>query len=310
MISIGLPAVKSHFLSGAIYSLLNQSYTDFEVIIVNDRKDSGIRSIISGFTDPRIKYYEEEKILPIVQNWNRVLSYANGEYFILFSDDDIYHPDFLAEMISLQSLYQQCDVFHCRVKQINETGEELSLTPLCPEFETGLEFLLERLKGNRIQFAPDFMARTGKLRAIGGFTDLPLAWGSDDLTWFQLALNNGIAYSPKPLVSWRKSESQVSRSGDLTARLDAVDQYREWIRDFISSYIPLNDRDHQIISELKSYYARSIENQKLYLVAMSSATGNYQQHINFFLENRKKYELKITWLIYSLYTKLFGKKVV
>ena len=53
----------------------------------------------------------------------------------------------------------------------------------------------------RSLFIPNFMCRTENLREIGGFQDLPVAWGTDDITWFWIAKNTFSMASTPPLIS-------------------------------------------------------------------------------------------------------------
>ena len=94
MISVALPVVKTKFLKFAIDSILNQSFNDFELIIVNNGSPEDVDGILKNYSDGKIRYIKHEKMLPIIENWNKCLSYAKGEYFVLFSDDDIYEKDF------------------------------------------------------------------------------------------------------------------------------------------------------------------------------------------------------------------------
>jgi glycosyltransferase involved in cell wall biosynthesis len=304
MISIGLPAIKPQFLSEAIQSVQKQKYSDFELIVFNDRSDEKIRNIVKSFEDPRIRYFEEESVLAVVENWNRVLSYARGEYFVLFSDDDRYHPDFLLEMNKLFAKYPLCNIFHCRVRKISACGKFLACTAPCPDYESGLDFICHRLNGDREQFVPEFVVRTKKLKAIGGFVDLPLAWGSDDLTWFQLAMEGGIAYCSKLLFDWRQSPLQISETGNVEKRLLAVEKYSTWLRSFIETIHPAEDKETLVLKRITSLYISHAERQKAHLVAINARHTSFLHQIAFFFKNRKKYQLKIQWLLYSCYSKL------
>ena len=76
MISIILPAFKSDYLAATIQCLLNQTYRDYELIIVNDNPGSSIRSIVTNFKDDRIKYYENVENIGgknLILNWNNCL---------------------------------------------------------------------------------------------------------------------------------------------------------------------------------------------------------------------------------------------
>ncbi len=304
MISIGLPAIKPQFLQEAIQSVLDQNFTDFELIVYNDRSDEAIRNIVKSFADLRILYYEGGVALPVVENWNKVLSFATGEFFVLFSDDDRYHPDFLMEMNMLSAKYPLCGILHCRVRKINAGGELLAQTAICPDFETGLDFILHRVIGDREQFAPEFVVRTKKLKEIGGFVDLPLAWGSDDLTWFQLAIHEGIAYSPRPLADWRLSPFQISATGDVEVRLMAVEKYSALLRTFIESFHPAEEREKLVLLQIIGLFERYSARQKAHLVAVNARYVSCFRQIVFFVKNKKKFQLKIRWLLYSCYAKI------
>ncbi|MCX6304481.1 MAG: glycosyltransferase family 2 protein [Bacteroidetes bacterium] len=306
MISIGLPAFKPQFLAVAIRSVLDQTWTGFELIIVNSGRNEAIRSVAGTFSDARIRYVEGDA-LPIVENWNKVLSLATGEYFILFADDDLYDPRFLEEMIRLPEAAPSCNVFHCRVREIDQEGNLIRVSAPCPVFETGPEFILNRMKGQRLQFAPDFMCRTAKLREAGGFIALPLAWGTDDLTWFTLALDGGIACCPEPLVSWRKSVYQVSAGGDVVQRLEAVTLYRDWIRRLLQEHRPASDDEAALMKELESIYPHAIDDQNNFLVEVHAGNSTLAQHMRFFLKNHGEYGLNTLWFANTLARKLINR---
>ena len=143
-----------------------QTYTDFELIILNDASPENVREIIERFQDPRIRYFENKKNLGAVslaRTWNICLERAAGEYFVMFSDDDEYDKDFLNEMLALATKYPGTDLFHSRVLRIDTNGKPVSHTPTCPEFESGIDFIWHRIMKFRYYYAPDFMCRTKAL---------------------------------------------------------------------------------------------------------------------------------------------------
>ena len=90
-ISIAIPAYKAKYLAQAIESVLNQTFNDFELIIVNDQSPEDITSIVKSFNDRRIRYYINDKNIggnDPVANWNKCLSYAKGEFFAMICDED------------------------------------------------------------------------------------------------------------------------------------------------------------------------------------------------------------------------------
>ncbi|WP_201286830.1 glycosyltransferase family 2 protein [Klebsiella pneumoniae] len=71
--SIGIPAYKAKYLYNCIESILNQTYTNFELIIVNDASPEDLDTLVSRFNDERIIYSTNEKNYgaeEVIGNWN------------------------------------------------------------------------------------------------------------------------------------------------------------------------------------------------------------------------------------------------
>ncbi len=307
MISIGIPAFKTKYLEKAIDSVLNQTFIDFELIIVNSYGNVEIREIVRKFEDHRIKYYESNDSPEIVDNWNKVLSYAKGEYFVLFSDDDLYEKEFLEELVNLTSKYKFCNIYYCRTKQINSLSEIEMYSALCPEYESGLDFIWSRLFGERLQYAAEFMCKTKELRKIGGFAKFPLAWGTDDVTWFLLAEKNGIAYCEKPLFNFRMSDLNISKVGSFEQRLLAIEKYKDWIIEYISSYIPKTTYEKEIIINIRKNYSHIIDSKNKHMVSFSSINNTLIMHTFYFLKFKRRYGLKLSWLLGTYWNKVMRK---
>ena len=108
--SFVLPAYKAKYLNEAIDSILNQTYKDFELIIVNDASPEDIDSIVKRYDDDRIQYYCNEKNLggtDLIAQWNHSITYAKGEY-IGFVDSD----DWVNESAYMQILAKLRELVH------------------------------------------------------------------------------------------------------------------------------------------------------------------------------------------------------
>lgn len=249
--SIGLPAVKSYFLLKAINSVLNQTYKDFELIIFNNGVNIDIRNIVQSFDDPRIKYFESQQE-GIIKDWNKCLNAAQNEYFALFSDDDIYEPEFLQEIALLINKYPDLSLYRVRTKIIDESDSVINISSSLPEFETPADFIWHRVKSYRLQYAGDFVAKTETLKSIGGFVDFPDAWCSDDATWFVLANYGGVACSNKFLFNYRESAVTVSNSGKLEKKINALNLYFDWLaKDMLPKIKIINPEDKYIIESIR-----------------------------------------------------------
>lgn len=87
------------YLHEAIDSILNQSYTDFEFIIINDGSTDQSKVIIDSFKDIRINYIENEVNLGLITTLNKGLKMAKGEYIFRMDADDIAYPDRIEKQI-------------------------------------------------------------------------------------------------------------------------------------------------------------------------------------------------------------------
>ncbi len=84
------------YLKDTIGSVLSQTQTDFELILLDDASTDQSAEIIKSFTDPRIRYYHNQDNLGISPCRNRLMELARGEYLAVLDHDDICTPDRLA----------------------------------------------------------------------------------------------------------------------------------------------------------------------------------------------------------------------
>lgn len=99
-VSVVMPAYNAEkYLTEAIDSILAQTYTDFELIIVNDGSTDSTKQIILSYSDPRIVYLENEKNSGICVTLNNGLRKARGKYIARMDSDDISLRDRLAVQV-------------------------------------------------------------------------------------------------------------------------------------------------------------------------------------------------------------------
>lgn len=268
--SFVLPAYKANYLRESIESILNQTYADFELIIVNDASPEDVDSIVNSFSDSRIQYYKNEKNIggtDLVAQWNYSISYARGKYLVLASDDDIYSLEFLEKMDTLVQKYPETKVFRPRVKRVDNSGKILLIEGFEGEFLTKIEYLylwtLRRI-GSGIPFV---VFKRDALMEIGGFVNYPLAWFTDDATIMKLA-DKGIGiYSKESLFSFRYSNENISTARNnkktLLAKFKATRMFYDESYEFISNYVPQNPEEEYMLECIRKNLKRLIRNDKV-----------------------------------------------
>ena len=94
---MGIPTYNhATYLRESIQSVLDQTFPDFELIIVDDASVDDTPEIVQSFGDKRIRCYRNLKNIGQTPNWNRCLELARGEYITIFHDDDVMLPENLS----------------------------------------------------------------------------------------------------------------------------------------------------------------------------------------------------------------------
>lgn len=125
-VSVIIPTYNhAHFLPEALKSVLDQSYTDFEVIIVDDGSTDNTKDVIQPFfNDSRVRYiYQENSGLPATRN--RGIKEAKGTFVALLDSDDIWLPSKLEKQVSLFDADSEVVLIYCDAEFIDVNGDTI-----------------------------------------------------------------------------------------------------------------------------------------------------------------------------------------
>lgn len=239
-----LPAYKPDFFKEALDSILGQTYKDFNLIILDDCSPYDLKSIVEEYKDSRITFHRNEENMGgknLVSCWNKLLSYAEGEYIILASDDDVYELNFLEEMDKLAQKYPEVDLLRARVRRIDDKGKIFAEDALYKEHGDCIDYIYQKHFNNGITCMACFVFKTEALKSEGGFEYLPVAWHSDDASSLKVC-KNGIANSSQILFNFRTSS--VNISGRKITSKDALEKAKATL--LYDSFF------HKFINEIKS----------------------------------------------------------
>lgn len=126
MVSIVMPTYNGgKYIAKAIESVLNQTYQDFELVIVNDASTDNTLEIIEKYaeSDYRIKIITNKENEKLPKSLNTGFKLCQGEYFTWTSDDNLYLPQALEKMIAVLESDRDIDFVYTREKFINEDGK-------------------------------------------------------------------------------------------------------------------------------------------------------------------------------------------
>lgn len=306
--SIGIPAFKSIFLKECIDSILNQTYTNFELIIIDDYSPESIDKIVASYSDSRLKYFRNDRNIGaenVVDNWNKCLEKSVGDYFILMGDDDRMEVDYLEEFIDLIYKYPDLDVYHCRAKIINEKSIPYSITPINPEYENIYDYLFSCLKNHRQQYISDFVYKSNTLKLNGGFYKLPLAWGSDYLSAYIACCTNGIAHTNKTVFNYRINQYSLTSTGNVFLKRKALIAYEKWVSDFLD-VIPTDTENILKHSLAHAAFTEYREGTKMSIIRQTLGQLKFKSFLTL-LKNMKELQLSYSDILYAFVEAIYHK---
>lgn len=119
-VSVLVPVYRTNpvFLREAIRSVLDQTFRDFELVLLEDCPDDPRESVIREFDDPRIRYERNERNLGITPSRNRLIDLAHGEYLAIFDHDDVCRKDRLEKEVAYLDEHPACGVVSSWTRRI------------------------------------------------------------------------------------------------------------------------------------------------------------------------------------------------
>jgi glycosyltransferase involved in cell wall biosynthesis len=176
----GLP-----YLSEAIESILNQTYTDFEFLIIDDASTDGSQECINSFTDPRIRVSKNEKNIGQVPSLNKGLQLARGKYIARLDQDDVSLPNRLEEQIGFLEEHLDISIICSWEHSIDSDGRKVR------DWKSVLknygDFLGTILIGKCPVWHPSVMFKKEVVMKLDGF-DTSYAPAEDYELWKRIAL--------------------------------------------------------------------------------------------------------------------------
>src|SRR5450631_1899475 len=195
------------YIAEAIESVLNSTYTNFELIIVDDiSKDNSVEIARSyELKDKRIRVFVNEKNLGDYPNRNKAASYAKGKYLKYLDSDDIIYPWGLEAMVYCMEKFPSA-AFGLVSKNLNIK----SYLPLELNGEDAYKVYFFQCALFTIGPSGSIINREA-FENIGGFSGLPYI--GDTELWLKLAKTNTVVCMPLNLFWWREHSQQQVHEG-------------------------------------------------------------------------------------------------
>lgn len=218
-VSVVMPVFNcQQFLAEAVDSILNQTFGDFEFIVVDDGSNDATAAILASYSDSRM-HVETIAHAGLIPTLNRGMELATADLIARMDADDISEPQRLAKQVAFLAEHPDFAMVASAANVIDATGRRVELHP---PFD-GSEMLLELAAGNPVVHGSAMMRRRELPSPV--YRNAP----EDYLLWVDLVRSNRkIACIREPLYRFRKHAQSYSMTASASQSSAAVDVL-QWV---------------------------------------------------------------------------------
>jgi glycosyltransferase involved in cell wall biosynthesis len=222
VVSVTIPSYNHEkFVGECIQSVLNQTFQDFEIIIIDDGSSDRTVEVIQAFDDPRIKLFRHFTNKGACVAANQCILNSNGRYIAMLSSDDAWYPDKLELQVKYLEQHSEIAVVFGKVDWINETGKLITdiSFPYYDVFNvknrSRHQWLNHFFNWGNCLCHPCSLVRREVYDNVGflnpAFANLP-----DLDLWIRICLKYEIAILDNRLIRFRRMIGESNASGDTS----------------------------------------------------------------------------------------------
>ncbi len=196
---------REQYVGEAIESILAQTFSDFEILVVDDGSTDTSVEKIHSYTDPRIRLISNKENLGIPKTRNKGVELARGQYMAMLDSDDKAHPERLEKQVAFLDLHPDYAQIGSWCRMMDAQGHVLNKIkrqPVLPH-DIHAQFLFRCAMSNR-----SIMARTAILQEYGYRNDFPRC--QDYELHVRLAKKYKLGNIPECLVYGRIHPQQIT----------------------------------------------------------------------------------------------------
>jgi lipopolysaccharide biosynthesis glycosyltransferase len=287
-VTIAIPTHnRSNFLVHSLNSVLSQSYSDFQIVILDNASTDETEEVVQSHKDPRIIYVRNDTNTGLFGNWNKALEINTSPYLCILPDDDLYLSGFIEESTVALDSYPTAAFSTCLARFIDADGVPLDLQD-SKGIEEGLingtEFL-KRLIGG-LGWKPNpaaIMIRSSALKSVGHFIPFHSKQLLDFNLMLRLMAGFDTVFLSRELVQVRIHDNQIKerefKAIEGTKQLAMISEYIDVIAYLLNTRRVKDASFRRWLSERLITLNRERSKISLQLIPSINLTWNEQQQI-------------------------------
>jgi glycosyltransferase involved in cell wall biosynthesis len=258
-ISVIIPLYNhENYIKDAIDSVVNQTFEDFELIIINDGSTDKSENVVKEIHDHRIKYYFQEN-QGASNTINKGIKFAKGEYISILNSDDKYDHNRLNELFNILEEENEIAAAFSDIEIIDDKGDLVRYHKGAEEnwvdhdpassFKGEEKIILDLLAGNFLLTTSNLFCRKTIFSDIGYFSQLRYAHDYD--FFLRLCYHFRVHIESKALLKYRQHPKNTIKESEAETNFETGLVLSDFLMKYdISEYFP----DHNIYLNMQKFF--------------------------------------------------------
>jgi glycosyltransferase involved in cell wall biosynthesis len=261
--SIILPVKNGgEYIKVCVQSILVQTYTDFNLHILENCSTDGTAEWLQTLNDERIIIIPSEKSLSIEENWARILTIERNEFMTIIGHDDLLDKDYLETINELINQHSDASLYQTHFRFIDAKGNIIKHCKPMAEKQTAAEFLSSFLQRNIDVNGTGFMLRSKDFDTLGGIPSYPNLLFADFELWIKATGFTYKATSNREVFSFRLHQSTTTVSTDVKMQ-KAFEQFISFLQSLKSKSIDFEKVILQYATDFIRFWCKGLTHRLL-----------------------------------------------
>lgn len=250
---------KANYITETLKTVINQTFTNFEIIIVNDGSTDNSIKRVTSFKDKRIKIINQKNQGAAAAR-NKGIDEAKSNLIVFLDADDLWFNNHLEELKNLYHDFPNCGMYCNRYKtkiSKNKLVSNSYSNSIADDFRGVIPDYFEASLVNRVSFTSSIMVPREIIKTYHGF-DINISSGQDLDLWTKIGIDHFVAISNKTTAIYRfEVADSLSKTSFLSKKLIDLNKFKAFerenksLRKFIDIYRLEYAMQYRIAGDIK-----------------------------------------------------------